>query len=164
MRKAMLTIGVVVSLCAAPAVGAQPIDPQVMAPIRTFVDAFNKGDAAGAAATHATDADLVIIDEVAPFLWRGPQAFQAWAGDLGREGKAQGMTEQKVTLGTPTRMEVSGASAYVIVPSTYSFKQKGVAMRETAQMTITLKKGSSGWLIHGWAWTGGRPTKAAPAR
>ena len=37
------------------------------------------GDVAGAAATHAAEADLVIIDEVPPFLWRGSQAFQAWA-------------------------------------------------------------------------------------
>ena len=47
-------------------------DPQIMAPINKFLEAFNKGDTAGAAATHAAGADLAIIDEVAPFLWRGP--------------------------------------------------------------------------------------------
>jgi len=31
-------------------------------------------------------------------------------------------------------------------------------------MTVTLKKGSSGWLIHGWTWTGPKPSKAAPAK
>jgi hypothetical protein len=36
----------------------------------------------------------------------------------------------------------------------YHFKQKGVAMSETAQMTLTLEKGASGWKISGWAWTG----------
>jgi len=46
-----------------------------MAPIRTFMDAFNRGDAAAAAATHSATADLTIIDEVSPHLWHGPQAF-----------------------------------------------------------------------------------------
>ena len=53
-------------LSIASAVRAQTTDPQLMAPINKFVDAFNKGDSAGAAATHASQADLVIIDEVPP--------------------------------------------------------------------------------------------------
>ena len=66
---------------------AQAADPQVMAPIQKFMDAFNKGDIAGAAATHAAEADLVILDEPPPFLWRGPKAFHTWAGDLDADAK-----------------------------------------------------------------------------
>jgi hypothetical protein len=63
-----------------------------------------------------------------------------------------------------TRVETDGTAAYVVVPAVYTFKQGGAAMRETAQMTFTLKKGAAGWLIHGWTWTGGKPQKApAPA-
>jgi len=70
-----------------------------------------------------------------------------------------------VTISAPTRVESSGDSAYVIVPAVYSYKEKGVAMRETAQMTFVLKKGTSGWLIHGWTWTGPKPRRAAtPAK
>jgi hypothetical protein len=28
-------------------------------------------------------------------------------------------------------------------------------------MTFVLKKGPTGWLIHGWTWTGPKPQKAA---
>jgi hypothetical protein len=156
-----LTIGVLV--CACLGIGstarAQTADPQVMAPINRFMEAFNKGDTAGAAATHAADADLVIIDEVAPYLWRGAQAFQAWAADLERNDKKRGVTDQKVSIGAVKRIESDGTSAYVIVPSSYTYKEKGVAMRETAQMTFTLKKGATGWLIHGWTWTGAKAQK-----
>jgi hypothetical protein len=31
-------------------------------------------------------------------------------------------------------------------------------MREAAQMTVVLKKGAGGWLIHGWTWTGPKPS------
>ena len=156
-----LTLGAIVCLCMGmgSAVHAQKPDPQLMAPITKFIDAFNKGDMAGAAATHAAEADLAITDEVPPFTWRGPQAFTAWAADLDRDAKKQGMTDPRVTIAAATRVELAGDSAYVIVPSVFSFKQAGVAMRESAQMTFTLKKGAGGWLIHGWTWTGPRPRK-----
>jgi hypothetical protein len=150
------TLSALVCLCVGlgSAVQAQAPDPQVMVPINKFLEAFNKGDMAGAAATHAAQADLVIIDEVAPFLWRGPQAFQTWAADLDRDAKQRGLTDQKVALGAVTRIETDGAGAYVVVPSVYTFKEAGVAMRETAQMTFSLKKTAGAWLIHGWTWTG----------
>jgi ketosteroid isomerase-like protein len=144
-------------------VHAQSADPQITAPINKFMEAFNKGDAAGAAATHLSDADLTIVDEVAPFSWHGAKAFQSWAGDLEADAKKSGITDQKVTVKAPTRVETAGDSAYVVVPSVYEFKLNGVAMRETAQMTFVMKKGASGWLIHGWTWTGPRAQKVAAA-
>jgi ketosteroid isomerase-like protein len=160
-----VTCGAIVCLCLGigPALQAQATDPQVMAPITRFLEAFNKGDAAGAAATHAADADLAIIDEVPPFSWRGAQAFKTWAADLERDETKRGVTDQKVSLGAATRVETDGTAAYVVVPSVYTFKQKGVAMRETAQMTFTLKKGADGWLIHGWTWTGPKARQAIAA-
>ena len=147
---------------AAPAI-AQTADPQLMAPIHKFIDSFNKGDSAAAASTHAAAADLTIIDEVPPYLWRGPKAFQAWGADLENDAKKQGISEPKVTLGAPVRSEKSGDQAYVVVAAVYTFKQGGAAMREAAQMTFVLKKESSGWLIHGWTWTGPKPKPAGGA-
>jgi hypothetical protein len=160
-----LTLGAIVCLCVGigAAARAQTPDPQVMAPINKFMEAFNKGDMAGAAATHAAEADLVIIDEVSPYLWRGAQAFQTWAADLASDDKKKGVTDQKVSIGAATRVEMDGTGAYVVVPSVYTFKQKGVAMREAAQMTFTLKKSGSAWLIHGWTWTGPRARKVTGA-
>jgi ketosteroid isomerase-like protein len=135
-------------------------DAEVMAPIQKFIDTFNKGDIAGAAATHASGADLTITDEIPPYVWRGPKAFMAWAGDLDADAKKNGITEPMVTVSKPTRIERSGDQAYVVVPTVYTFKLKGTAMREAAQMTVVLRRGASGWLIHGWTWTG---PKAKPA-
>jgi ketosteroid isomerase-like protein len=137
---------------------AQAVDPQIAAPIKTFMDAFNKGDMAGAAATHAPD--VVIVDEVPPFFWRGPKAFAEWGAALDADAKKIGMTEPKVTIGAASRTEVSGDQAYVIVPATFTFKLKGAPMSEAAQMTVIVKKGASGWLIHSWTWTGPRPSAA----
>lgn len=140
---------------------AQTVDPAITAPITKFMDSFNKGDMAGAAATHSATADLAIVDEVPPFVWVGAQAFQNWAAALMADSKKNGMSDEKVTLKAPTRVESDGSTAYVIVPATFSFKLKGAAMREAAQMTFILKKDAGGWMIHGWTWTGPRPQKAA---
>jgi ketosteroid isomerase-like protein len=159
-----LAVAALVCCGAGASVAAQANDPQVMGPIKKFVDTFNKGDMAGAASTHAAEADLTIVDEVAPFVWHGAQAFQAWATALDADAKKRGITEPGVTIGVPTRTESDGTVAYVIVPAVYSFKEKGVAMRESAQMTFVLKKGANGWLIHGWTWTGPKARKAAAAK
>ena len=156
-----LTVGIVVCLLMGAAAGAQTPDAQLIAPIQKFIDSFNKGDMAGAAATHAAEADLAIMDEVSPYLWRGPRAFQAWSTDLASDAKKQGVTDQMVTISAHTRAETSGDQAYVVVPAVYTFKQRGVAMREPAQMTFALRKSPSGWLIHGWTWTGRKPVAAA---
>ena len=155
-----LTLAVVGWFALVAPVSAQT-DAELIAPIQRFIDSFNKGDATGAAATHATGADLTIIDEIPPYLWRGPKAFQAWSADLDSDAKKNGMTEPMVTLSAPSRIERNVDQAYVIVPAVFTFKQKGAAMREAAQMTFVLRKGASGWLIHGWTWTGPRPQPAA---
>ncbi len=154
-------IGAVVWAFMGAAASAQPPEAQLMAPIQKFIDSFNKGDVAGAAATHAAAADLAIVDEVPPHFWRGEQAFQAWSADLESDAKKRGITEPWVTISAPTRVEANGDQAYVVVPAVYTFKERGVAMREAAQMTVVLKKGAGGWLIHGWTWTGPKPQKQA---
>ena len=155
-----LILGIALSVLAAATASAQAPTAQLMAPIQKFMDTFNKGDMTGAEATHIADADLVIIDEVAPFLWRGADAFKAWSSALDADAKKQGITEPSVKISAPTRTEMSGEVAYVVVPAVYTYKHHGAAMRESGQMTFVLKKGASGWLIHGWTWTGPKPAPA----
>ena len=136
---------------------ASAADPQLEAPIHRFIDAFNKNDIKAAAATHL--ANVSIIDEVPPYIWRGPTAFSDWVADLTKNDAAAGITAEHVTLGPVKRELVTGASAYVIVAATYSFQQKGVAMHEPAQMTFALRMtNNKAWKIAGWTWTGPDPT------
>ena len=139
------------------ATGSLAANAQVEAPIHQFIDAFNKGDMKTAAATHLAGG-VSIIDEVRPHLWSGPKAFVSWATDLINDDKAAGVTNEAVALGAVTREVISGDDAYVIIAATYNFKQKGVAMREPAQMTYAMKKTAAGWKIAGWTWTGPNPT------
>ncbi len=157
MKSAILGMVCAAALSAASAASAA--DAALAAPIHQFIEAFNKGDGKTAGATHLATG-VSIIDEVAPYIWQGPKAFETWVADLTKNDAAAGITEEQVTLGAVTRELVAGDTAYVIVAATYSFRQKGVAMREPAQMTYALKKTAEGWKIAGWSWTGPDPVPA----
>ena len=159
MKTTILSLAAWMALC----VAAQAVTPgpQITAPIHQFIDAFNKGDNKTAAAAHWT-ADLAITDEVPPYRWSGPTAFAAWAHDLAANDAKQGIANEAVTLGAVTRTETDGRRAYVVIPAVYQFKQHGVAMHETAQMTFALRKGPGGWRISAWTWTGPKPEADAP--
>ncbi len=144
--------------------GAAPPDAELMVPIHQFIDGFNKGDQKSGAAAFARGS-VSIIDEVAPHLWLGENALQAWSRDLAANDKRQGISDQMVTLGEPTRAIAEGNRGYVVVPATLTYKERGVAMRESAQMTYALKKGEHGWKISGWTWAGTTPQPdAAPVK
>ncbi len=125
------------------------------APVKQFVEGFNKGDAKTALAACAPSA--VIIDEFAPYLWLGANACSTWAGAYDADAKANGITDGVVTLGKPRHVFVTGDTAYVVVPTAYDYKRKGKKVSQKgAVMAVTLQKGADGWRITGWAWATGK--------
>ena len=78
------------------------------------------------------------------------------------DAKANGDTGGKVTLGSVTDEYVTGDHGYVVMNATYSYSEKGVAMREHGHFTFSLAGGKGGWKIAAWAWSGAKPM-AAPA-
>jgi hypothetical protein len=154
--------GTIALLGISAAAGAAAPEAQVMAPIRLFIDSFNKGDMKAAAAA-LSPGGLAIIDDVSPHVWAGPNASETWSKALAASDQTEGNTDGAVTIGKPTREVVSSDRGYVVVPAVYTYKAKGVAMREAAQMVYALQKGTSGWQITGWTWVGTTPKPAAGA-
>jgi ketosteroid isomerase-like protein len=125
-------------------------DAAVEAPIHQMEAAFNKGDIAAAKATHV--AAPTIVDNLAPFAWTGPAAFDSWVGDLVKSEAALGKSGGAVWFGDAVQELVSGDVAYVVVPCTYTFKQKGQTLRETGLATFGLVREAGGWKIRSWTW------------
>jgi ketosteroid isomerase-like protein len=162
MKRLIIAAGAL-ALCTGPLVvgsarAAAPDD--VAATIAQFIAAFDKGDIKAAAATHDLT-DLIIVDEVAPYVWKGPKAFDGWLHDLTASDAKAGITGESVAITAPSRIEVDGNDAYAVVPAVYSFKDHGAPMHEPAQMTFALHKGAAGWKITAWTWTGPKPTPAS---
>ena len=65
-----------------------------------------------------------IIDEFPPHEWQGPNACEDWA------------------------------TAYVVVPATYTYKEHGTPKAERDSIfTVALRRLAAGWRITGWAWS-----------
>ena len=155
-----------------PSVGAPPMPPavapsappvmlsaaagEVLAPIHQFIDGFNVGDVQSAYAAYAPG-DITIVDEFAPHRWVGPKAPQAWAADFDKHARATGVSDGMVKYGAPTRAEVEGDVAYVIIPTVYLYKQHGQATAEEGQMTFVLHSSGKFWKIVSWTWSGVPP-------
>lgn len=133
---------------AAPA--AAPSQDAVLAPFRAFIDAYNKGDTKAAAAQYAPDA--VIVDEVAPFEWRG-KAFAGWSAALDADWKAKGFANGHMALGAPSRFAATKDRAYAILPAHLTATIKGKPGSEDGFLTVTLSHAKTGWLISSWTFT-----------
>jgi hypothetical protein len=158
--KLLALFGAIALLGFSAAAGAATSDRDVMAPVRAFVDGFNKGDMK-AAAEALSPAGLSIIDDIPPHVWAGPNAFDSWSKALAASDQVAGNTDGAVKLGKPAHVVVNADRGYVVVPAVYTFKAKGMAMREAAQIVVALQKGAGGWQISGWAWVGTKPKPAA---
>lgn len=149
MRKIFAALAVAI-LAAGPAAATEKSD--VMAPVHQFVDGFNKGDIKTALAACADQTS--IIDEFPPHEWHGAGACATWANDFEADAKKNGISDGKVTLGNPRHVDITGDRAYVVVPASYAYKQKGKPAKEAGStLTISLQKSAAGWRMTGWAWT-----------
>ena len=127
-----------------------------MAAVQQYIDGFNKGDRKSMAATFADPGS--ILDGMAPHVWQGPTAPQDWYRDVLIEGKQHGASDYFVVLGEPLHNNVTGDSAYVVVPATMTFKVGGKQVTQSgAVFTVALRKLADGWRIAAWAWAKGTP-------
>jgi ketosteroid isomerase-like protein len=125
-----------------------------MATVQHFLEAFNKGDAKAAGAACADDA--VIIDEFAPYEWKGGNGCAKWMDAYAADAAKNRITDPVVSLGTPIHEDVTGDHAYIVLPAVYKFNRDGKPVAENSSwLTLALQKGARGWLIVGWAWTKG---------
>jgi ketosteroid isomerase-like protein len=153
-RRAILAAGLtaLAGLAAAqPAPG--PVDV-----VREVLAAFNHKDIAAVKARLAPE--MSIIDDFGAYEWHGPGAFQAWLDDYLATAKTEGLTPGGQARPTLIRADVKGETAYVVMRSVLSYRQRGVLMAMPGREAFSLRRGQDGWKITGWAWAGDVPRAA----
>ncbi len=124
--------------------------------MRRYIDAFNRGDVKAMATCFAVPG--TILDGLAPHVWRGPTACQDWYRDVLAAGEHEGATDYLVAIGDPLHANVTGDSAYVVVPATMTFNLRGKQITQSgAVFTVALRKHEDSWRIAAWAWAKGTP-------
>lgn len=136
------------ALLAAPMASAR--DAGIATTIKTMMDGFNKGDIAAVKAVHIVDPS--IVDNLPPFTWSGAGSFDKWVGDLVKSETAMGKSDGKVWFGDSVDEQISGDTAYVVAPCSYTYKQGGKTMKESGFITLTMVKVGTAWKIASWTW------------
>jgi hypothetical protein len=138
-----------------PLAGGATTDP-VMVPIKHFDDGFNTNNMPLAMSAFVKSG-IVILDEVPPHEWSGPNAVNTWLKDLGARNSKDAITDESVVFGKPLVESSNGTTGYVVSKVEYLYKEHGKPMHEPATMTFALKKVGGAWLISGWTWNGTVP-------
>jgi ketosteroid isomerase-like protein len=147
MQKLATVIALAVFACGA-ASASDKTDAMVV--VHKWADAFNKGDGKTGASYCAGDA--LIIDDFAPHVWQGSGACASWYKDYEAFAAKAEITAASVVIGKTRHLDIDSGYAYLVIPTTLTFTKAGKPVTDHAMVTMTLKKGSSGWQITGWAW------------
>ena len=142
-----------------PAKAANPADDATKF-VTTIIDKFNAGDTKSWLA--AQEDSTMIVDEFGSHAWNGPGSPKRWLDDYTKDATANGVTDGRVDYGKPLQATSDGTTAYIVLPTTYRFVQKGTKMVETASMTFVVRREADGWKIASWTWSA--EGSAAPAK
>lgn len=155
MRKSALIIiaAATILLVSGPAVAA-PAD-EATAFVTSIIDKFNSGDTSAFLKAHQDNA--VIVDEFGRHMWTGSGTAKRWLDEYMAMSKAEGVTAPRMDYGRPTMADSDGKTAYVVLPTTYHFVQKGMKMSETSSMTFVLNNDGKAWKIASWTYAGEPP-------
>lgn len=142
------------AMVAAMPAAAAPVDDAV-ATITATLDKFNGGDADAFVKAHHDGA--LIVDEFAPFVWGGSGSVQKWLGDYAKDADTNGISGGRVDYGKPIQANAAAGAAYVVLPTTYRFRQGGKKMAGAGSMTFVMARRSGEWKISSWTYAGATP-------
>ena len=146
---AALTIVFTLAISSTSALASGKAD--VTAAVHRFFD--NLDDRTLQTALATCDSPVSIIDEFPPHEWHGPAACSDWWKAYKAYNEKNGITDTDAKLGTPWNVDITGDRAYFVAPMTYTFKQHGKPVKETASFAVSLKRTQTGWRITGWAFS-----------
>jgi hypothetical protein len=141
---------------------AQPVDPANEATkfVTTIIDKFNAGDVKAWVAGQ--EDNTLIVDEFGPHVWSGAGSAQRWLDAYAKDAQENKTTGSRVDYGKPLQATSDGKTAYIVLPTTYSFVEKGTKMSEPSSMTFVVNRDGSGWKIASWTYSAAGA--AAPAK
>ena len=128
---------------------------EIESAVSAFVEEVNSGkiDAALARFTH----DATIVEDIAPYKWRGPDAGAEWLTAMAANAERLAVTDVVMDLGTAQRIEVEGTAGYAVFAGTVLLKKADQTLREAGLLTFAFERHLDHWLIAALTWTGERP-------
>jgi hypothetical protein len=139
----------VTSTLAAGAAASGP-NAAMMKPIQTLLAAMNTGNPKLLNGLYTADA--TVVDEFAPYTWRGADAGTHWFTDFGTFAKSAHIANVKGSLSTVKNFDLHGDRAYIVVPTTVTGTMSGKKFTEHGTWTFTLQRTGNAWKIVTETW------------
>lgn len=124
----------------------------VVTAVGGLVNALNEADF-GTAVGAFTDA-AVIIEDIAPYIWRGRDAPSDWLSAMGANAARLNVQSVLMTLDQPTRVEVPEEAAYAVFPGQLNLIAENSNLVTEGMLTFTLQNTGGRWLIDSIVWSG----------
>ncbi len=152
MRRSALIAAAFISASSAPCL-AQNASPAEDATkfVTTIIDKFNSGDVKSWISAQADN--TLIVDEFGPHVWTGAGSPQRWLDAYMKDAQASGVSGGRVDYGKPLQATSDGKTAYIVLPTTYRFTQKGTKMAEPGSMTFVVSRDGKDWKITSWTYS-----------
>jgi Domain of unknown function (DUF4440) len=125
--------------------------PSIVKLSEIVIRVANSGD--GSALSGAFTPNAVVVDENAPFEWRGSSAGTAWWTLLAtrmRRAKLTHLHAGNVRVG---EYRQSPTAAYLVEAMTIAGQRAGVPFAKSGTMTYTFSKMDGRWLISTMVWS-----------
>lgn len=123
---------------------------EVMEVVHRWTDAFSQRSFNTDIAPCAEDA--VVIDDLQPHVWQGPGACSKWFKAFDAWASKAAVTNAAIRLGRIRHLDFDAAFAYLVAPVTLSYTKAAKPVNFPGVITMTLRRGESGWRVSGVAW------------
>ncbi len=122
----------------------------MLTPVEAVARFMASGGDAGLADAFA--ADVVIVENFAPFLFEGPDALNRWRDGFRRHVSDDGLTELRHAFGPAQDFALDGDRAYFVLPTTWTGKSHGRSFSEDGGWAFVLARDRWRWRIRSYAW------------
>ena len=144
-----LAVSLLLGVATLPARASDASD--IDAAAQRLAQAFNAQDRKAWTSLEAPSTQAV-VDDFGLHFWSGPNALSAWFGAYFSVMKSGGMTDAFIAISPAKYIEVDGKRAWATFPTTYTYKDHGVAKRENGVLIFALQKQHNGWRFLSMSW------------
>jgi len=123
-------------------------DAPMMTPVRAVAAFMATLDGAHLADCFADD--VVIVENFAPYVFRGPDAVARW--QVGFREHAATLSGLVVTFVAAQDFSSDGETAYFVLPTAWTGTSNGEAFEEEGGWAFVLKRQGGNWRIACYAW------------
>ena len=124
---------------------------QMLCAAQTLARFMATGDGSGLKDLFAAEG-VVIVENFAPFVFAGPDAFERWREGFVEHVDRDGLEDLAWRFGEAQDFALAGELAYFVLPTTWTGRSHGLPFSEDGGWAFVLEADGPRWRIRSYAW------------